>query len=192
VQTVSYLPFFLAWISVIGIVYSLCEEYGPINDIIVRLTGNESSRSIILANQNLFFPLAVLLNLWKNVGWGTIIYLAAIAGIDQQIYEAARIDGANRFQQALHVTFQGIKPTIVMILILSVGSIVSDNFELVYGLKNPYIQFDVIGTVVYDQGITRGNYSVATAFGFTQGIVQMLLVLAANMISKRVSGIGVF
>lgn len=192
VQTVSYLPFFLAWISVIGMVYALCEEYGPINDLLVLCTGDESRRSILLTDNSLFLPLMVILSLWKSVGWGSVVYLAAIAGIDQQLYEAARIDGAGRVQQAVHITLQGIRNTVMILLILSMGSLITDNFELVYGLRNPFINFDVIGTVVFEQGITQGRYSLAAAFGLSQGLVQLLLVLAANFLSRKFGSISIF
>lgn len=192
VQTVSYLPFFLAWIAVIGIMQSVYSMDGPINDFLFHLTGKESSRIMFLASQKFFLPNAIILHMWKNVGWSTIIYLASIAGIDQQLYEASYIDGASRLQQTWHITLPGIKPTIIMLLILSMGSLVADNFELVYGLQNPYINFEVISTVVFQQGINQGNYSVATAFGLSQGLVQLILVVAANYISKKVNDIAIF
>ena len=192
VQTVSYLPYFLAWIAVIGIVQSIYSINGPVNDLIFLITGNEESKVMFLAQQSFFVPNALLLHLWKNVGWGSIIYLAAMSGIDQQLYEASHIDGASRFRQIWHITLPGIKPTFVMLLILSMGSLVSDNFELVYGLQNPYINFEVIGTVVFQQGISQGNYSLATAFGLSQGIVQFILVLTANYTSKKINEIGIF
>ncbi len=192
VQTVSYLPFFLAWISVIGMVHSLYSLNGPLNDLVVLLSGDERRRTMFLALQKLFIPNALFLHLWKNVGWSSIIYLAAISGIDQQLYEAAYIDGANRLQQVRHVTLPGMKPTVIMLLILSIGGLVADNFELIYGLQNAYIDFDVIGTVIFEQGIVQGSYSLATAFGFAQGIIQLLLVLAANRLLKELSGVGLF
>ena len=124
VQTLSYLPHFLSWISVIGIVGSMLSKAGPVNDLIVMLTGT-SERRMFLAEQSMFVPIVILLNLWKGLGWSSIVYLAAISGVDDSLYEAAALDGAGRFRQTIHVTVPAILPTIVIMLIWSAGSLLN-------------------------------------------------------------------
>lgn len=192
VQTVSYLPHFLAWISVIGIATSLYAIYGPLNDLLALIRGPETERVMFLANQKFFIPNVLMLSAWKEIGWGSIIYLAAITSIDSQLYEAAYIDGANRWKQFVHVTLPGLAPTIIMLLILKMGSLFADNFELIYGLQNPFINFEVVSTLIYKQGILNGKFSIATAFGLVQGVIGFLLVMAANKISKKVSEISIW
>jgi putative aldouronate transport system permease protein len=192
VQTVSYLPYFLSWISVVGIATSLLSKYGSLNDLSVFLFGEDTERALFLKNQNLFVPILLIMSLWKEVGWSSIVYLAAITGIDMQLYEAARMDGASRLQQARYITLPLLKQTIVILLIFSMGGLFSSNFELVYGMQNPYIDFDVIATVVYTRGIQQANYSMAAAVGFLQGLIAFILVFATNKVSKAVSDVYIW
>lgn len=175
VQTISYLPYFLSWISVIGIAITLMSLYGSINDLQVLFFGQDTERVMFLSKQELFIPLLLVLTLWKEIGWNSIIYLAAISSIDLQLYEAARIDGASRFQQAAHITLPCIKSTIIILLIFQMGGLFRSNFELVYGMLNYYIKFDVISTIVYSRGIVQGNYSMAAAVGFVEGLISFIL-----------------
>jgi putative aldouronate transport system permease protein len=192
VQTLFYLPHFLSWISVIGIAYAFYSMYGPLNDLRVALFGEGTERVMYLADQSLFIPNVLLLNLWKEVGWGTIIYLAAIASVDPQLYEAAHMDGANRLRQVWHITLPSILPTIVILLILKLGGLFNANFELIYGLQNPFVDFEVIQTVVYKYGIQQGDYAMATALGFVQGVIALLLTIAANYGAKKASGVAIW
>lgn len=192
IQTVSYLPHFLSWISVIGIVSTLYAAYGPINDIRVALFGEGTERILFLAQQNLFVPNVLMLTVWKDTGWGSIIYLATLSSIDPQLYEAAYIDGASRWQQARYITLPGLMPTAMLLLILRLGGLFASNFELIYGLQNPFINYEVISTVVFKSGIQQGNYSLSTALGFVQGLLAFLLTAASNSISKRLSGIAIW
>lgn len=192
VQTISYLPYFLSWISVIGIAMTLLSQYGSVNDLIVRLLGQDTARTMFLSKQELFIPLLILLTLWKEVGWNSIIYLAAISSIDVQLYEAAKIDGATRFQQAKYITLPCIKSTVIILLIFSMGGLFRSNFELVYGMLNPFIKFDVISTVVYSRGIMQGNYSMAAAVGFVEGLISFVLVFIANKVAKAVSDVYIW
>lgn len=192
IQTVSYLPYFLSWISVIGIFTSFLSVYGPMNDLRLLLLGPGAERMLFLADQGLFVPNIVFLTIWKEAGWGTVIYLAAITSIDPQLYEAAGMDGANRLQQTLHITLPGLMPTAVILLILNLGGLFGSNFELIYGLQNPFINFEVISTIVYKYGIQNGDYSLATAVGFTQGLIAFMLIAASNIISKKVTSIGIW
>ena len=191
-QTVSSLPFFLSWISVIGMTVSLYSPYGPINDLIVFLSGGKAERTLFLAEQSLFLPNVILLSLWKNVGYASILYLATLTSIDPQLYEAAYMDGAGRFKQMVHITLPGLMPTAVMVMILAVGSLADDNFQLIYGLQNPFIDYEVIGTVVFKQGIQQGQYSITTALGLAQGFVSFSLILIANKLAKKFAEISLF
>lgn len=186
VQTVSYLPYFFSWASVLGIAYSVFSKYGLLNTIISHFSQN-ADKTMWLAQQNLFVPNVIILTIWKTMGWDTIIYLAAIAGIDPSLYEAAQIDGANKFKQCINITIPSILPTMVLLFILATGRIFGDNFELIYGLQNPFIDYEVISTITYKQGIVSGNYSVAAALSMVQGIVNLFLVMGTNYLSKRLT-----
>jgi putative aldouronate transport system permease protein len=140
----------------------------------------------------LFIPNILFLSIWKEAGWGSVIYLAAITSIDSTLYEASGIDGASRFQQIRHITIPGIMPTAIILLILSLSGLFGSNFELIYGLKNPFIDFEVISTVVYKYGIQNSNYSLAAAVGFIQGLIAFLLIATSNYISKKVTEIGIW
>jgi putative aldouronate transport system permease protein len=190
VQTLSYLPHFLSWISVIAICYSIFASDGIVNDI--RVFFGASERVMFLAKSSLFVPNYIMLTLWKGVGWSSIIYIAAIAGVDAELYQAATIDGATRFEQAVHITLPGIAPTVVIMLIMNIGGLFGSNFELVYGLQNAFVNFEVISTVLFKSGIQQGNYSMATAVGLCQGVIALLLTAAANKISKAVSEVALW
>lgn len=192
VQTVSYLPHFLSWIAVIGMAHSIYSTYGIVNDLRVSIGGEGTERIMFLADQALFVPNLIILNLWKTVGWNSVIYLAAIAGIDSALYEAASIDGAGKLKQCLCVTIPCIMPTAVILFILNIGNIFKDNFDLIYGLQNPFIDFETISTIVYKQGIAAGNYSMATAIGFVQGLIGFILVVLVNYFSKKVNDIALW
>lgn len=192
VQTLSYLPHFLSWIAVVGLFYSFLDVYGPLNDLRVNMLGPETERIMYLSKQELFLPFLLLLSVWKEVGWGTIVYLAAITSIDPHLYEAARIDGANRFKQTLYITLPGLKETAIILLLFTLGRLFASNFELVYGMQNAYIDFDVISTVIFSSGIQQGNYSMAAAVGFAEGLVALLLIIGANHLSKKVSGVSIW
>jgi putative aldouronate transport system permease protein len=188
IQTMSYLPHFLSWIAVIGIFQSFLATDGTLNEIIQFVTNGKVERIMFLSKQELFVPSMVLITLWKTVGWNSIIYLAAIAGIDATLYEAAEIDGAGRFVQIRKILLPSILPTISVLFILNMASLFSSNFELIFGLQNPFINFDTIDTIVYKNGILNGNYSASTAMGFAQGVVSFILVTITNKISKKISG----
>ena len=192
VQTISYLPYFLSWISVIGIAMNFYSLYGPINDLLAAINGPNTERTLFLANPSFFVPNILALTVWKGLGWDSIIYLAAITSIDPQLYEAAVIDGAGKLKQAWHITMPGLLPTTMILLILRMGGLFGSNFELVYGLQNPFINYEVISTIVYKMGIQQADYSLATAVGFLQGIVALVLTLMANKASKMASGTAIW
>lgn len=189
VQTVSYLPHFLSWISVVGIVSILFGRDGIVNDIRIALGAQE--RIVFLAKQEWFIWFLLGTMVWKERGWGTVIHLANLSSISPDLYEAANIDGANRLQQIRYITIPHMMPTVIVLLIFKMGTLFSSNFELIYGMQNPYIDFEVISTIVFQTGIKTGNYSVATAIGLMEGLVALILVLGSNWISKKVTGDGI-
>jgi len=191
-QTVSYLPYFISWISVVGMAFVLYAIYGSLNDLRVFLLGPHTERLLFRSFQWFFLPNILILTLWRNTGFNSILYLAAITAIDPQLYEAAHMDGAGRWQQMRYITLPGMLNTIIIILILNIGTLVFDNFELIYGMQNAYINFDVIQTLVFKYGIQGGNYSVSAALSLMQGLVSMILVVTANRISNRLSKISLF
>lgn len=191
VQTISYLPHFLSWISVIGIATSLCARDGVINNLICLITGR-TEPILFMSEQWFFIPNVIILSIWKEMGWGSIIYLAAIAGVDESLYEAAMLDGAGRLKQVWYVTLPCILPTIVIMLIWRIGGLLGSNFELVYGLQNPFIDFEVISTFIYKRGIAGGDYSISTAYGLFNGVVNAILLLLANYFAKKSTEVGIF
>ena len=194
VQTISYLPYFLSWISVIGMFYAFFSTEGAFNDIRIMLMGADTERVNILMDSKNFLPILFLSNLWKNVGWSSVIYLAAITGIDPTLYESATVDGCGRLKQVWYITLPGIMPTIIILFIMATGSLVTSNFEQVYGFQNVFTQeqTEVINTLVSRQGIQNAQYSLATAFGVVQGAVSFLIVFVSNAIIKRATGTGIW
>lgn len=192
-QTIMYMPHFLSWISVVGLFYVFFSTEGTLNMWLADVIPNFEKKNILLDADN-FLPILFWSGIWKNIGWNSVLYLAAIAGVDQGLYEAAKIDGCGRLRQIWHVTLPGIRNTVVISLIMGLGGLVTVNFEQVFGFQNTFIQeqTEIIGTVVYRQGIQNGQYSLATAFGIAQGLVTMALVLSANAISKKLMKISIW
>jgi putative aldouronate transport system permease protein len=189
VQTVSYLPHFISMIIVTGMIRELVSMNGPINQFL-RMFGMEPVSFI--SSPEWFTPIFVISGVWQNLGWGTILYLAAMSGIDPSLYEAAEVDGANHFQRVWHVTIPCIMPTIATLLILDFGGLVGSGgaFEKVFLLYNPmtYEKADIISTFVFRMGLGSGNYSYATAVGLFEGLLNLFLLTIANKVSKKVSG----
>lgn len=187
VQTVTYLPHFMSVVIVAGIVLQMTALDGTINQIIGALGGDAIS---FMQDPSWFRSIYISSEIWQTVGWGTILYLAALTTIDDQLYEAARIDGANRWQQTWHITLPGIRPTMIVLLILNIGSFMAVGFEKILLLLNPllYPTGDVISTYLYRVGIGSGSYSYATAIGLFEALIGLTLVLSANAISRRVVG----
>ncbi|GMQ59166.1 ABC transporter permease subunit [Vallitalea sediminicola] len=187
VQTISYLPHFISVVIVVGLLKTmLSPNGGAINNIIEFLGGQQIN---FFMEKNWFRTLYVSSGIWQGFGWGSIIYLATMAGINPQLYEAARMDGAGRFKCMWHVTLPGIKPTIVVLLILRLGRILSVGFEKVILMYNPkiYETADIISTYVYRYGILKANYSFGTAVGLMNSLVALMLIVITNKISKKVS-----
>ncbi len=193
VQTVSYLPHFISMVIVAGMIRELLSTSGPINSFLQSI-GQQAIEFIALPE---WFPtIFVVSGIWQGLGWGSILYLAAIAGISPELYEAATVDGANRFQRVLHVTIPCILPTITTLLILDIGGLVGSSgaFEKVFLLYNPmtYETSDIVSTLVYRMGVNSGNYSYATAIGLFEGLINLVLLTLANWISKKTAGSGLW
>ena len=187
-QTVYYLPYFVSWVVVCSIIINfLSPSTGLVNYIIKQFGGEPIA---FLQDPKYFRTILVLSDIWKEAGYGTIIYLAAITGIDQSLYEAAHIDGAGRFQSVWHITLPGIMNTVVVMLILRMGSIMSSGFDRVYLLYSPltYKTSDVLETFTYRIGIEKGMYSFSAAAGLFSSVVSFVLVLIANTTSKKLRG----
>lgn len=194
VQTVSYLPHFISWVVVGGLLtYTFSQSMGVINIQLQRL-GMEPLR--VLGNQATFYPLIVGTGIWKEAGWEAIIYLAAIAGINPELYEAAIVDGANRLQRVLYITLPGISGVIVIMLILQISAILNSNFLQILILQGSdaslYEVGDVIDTWVYRAGFLKSQLSLATAVGLFKGLVGLVLVIFANKIANKLTGQGLW
>jgi len=190
IQTISYLPYFLSTVVVVSMIKTfLSPSIGTLNSIMKSL-GYESIH--FLGEPEYFRPIMILSGIWQGIGWNSIIYLSAISGIDTELYESAIIDGAKRYQQVLYITIPGILTTIMIMLILQIGNLLSVGFEKVYLLQNAQnIRVsEVLSTYVYKMGITRNNYSFATAVGLFNGVISLILVLLANKLSKKYSEIS--
>lgn len=194
IQTVTYLPHFLSWVVYGGLVIEmLAPGTGVINSILVNLHLVKQPVQF-MANPNYFWPIAVISGLFKDLGWGAILYLAAIAGVDQTLYEAAALDGAGRFQRMWHVTLPGIMGTIVILMIFAVSGMFSNNFNQIFVLQNslnlPTSQ--VISTYVYQIGLQQFQFGMATAVGLMNSLISLVLLVGANAFSRRVTGRGLF
>ena len=190
VQTISYLPHFLSIAAVTTIVNQLLGSYGLLNALLRTFGINPV---FLLEKEGAFLPAYVITEIWQTVGWGTIVYLATITGINSDLYEAAQIDGANRFQQVMSITFPSILPTTMILLIMKMGKLFGSSFEMVYGLQNPVAWTkDVIATAIYKYGIGQGEYGVSTALGLLQGVIAFGLTFIANAISKKVSDVSMW
>lgn len=186
VQTITYMPHFISIMVICGIIKIFTSDTGIISSILSIFTGTK----INLLNQpQMFVPIYVLSGVWQEVGWGSIIYLSALASINQELYEAATIDGAGRWKQTLHVTLPGIAPTIIILLILRMGSMLNVGFEKIILLYSPaiYETSDVISTFVYRKGLLEFNWSYSTAVGLFNSLINFLLLFVANKISRKVN-----
>ena len=191
-QTVLYLPHFLSWVIIGGLVSVLfATQAGLINQALVSI-GLE--RIPWLGDGFWWIVMYVLVSLWQSIGYGAIVYLSAISGIDQEIYEAARVDGCSRFKMMYLITLPSIRPTIVIMLILKVGGMMSIGFEQPQMLKNQMVNDvgDVLSTFTYRYGIENAKYSISTAAGLFQSVINFVLVLSANAFSRKISDEGIW
>ncbi|MEK8127662.1 ABC transporter permease subunit [Paenibacillus filicis] len=187
VQTVTYFPHFLSWIVFAGIAINFVGPTGVINTL---LTGAGLQPIEFLTNTQLFRPVLIVTGIIKEFGWGAIIYLAAMSGIDPELYEAARVDGARRLRQIWHITLPGMRPIIILMFVLNLASMLDAGFDQVFNMYNPsvYEVADIIDTYVYRIGMLSNDYSVATAVGIFKGVVSCVLIISANAFVKKWEG----
>ncbi len=192
VQTIVYIPHFMSWVIIVSISFvMLTQDGGIINDLLAYFGFTKIN---FLMSEDWFRPIYILQVIWREAGWGTIIYLAAMAAIDPQQYEAARMDGASRFRQVWHVTLPAIRSVIVVLLILKIGDVLELGFEHVYLLLNAMNRevAEIFDTYVYTAGLRQGQFSYSTAVGFFKSFVGLILVMMANWLSKKFGEEGVY
>ncbi len=192
IQTLIYLPHFLSWTIVYGLMYMLFSSQTGVVNHFLNLAGGDTVN--FLQTPEYFRTLVVGSGVWKEVGWNTIIFLAALAGISPSLYEAATIDGAGRWKQFVHVTFPGILPAIVILLLIKTGNVLDVGFEQVYLFLNPTTLRvgEILDTYAYRQGIQAGQFSIATAVGLFKSIIGFTLLILANKTSKAITGEGLY
>lgn len=191
IQTIVYLPHFLSWVILAGIVSQLLSTDGPINSLIVALGG----QSILFLGDNDWFPAVIVASdVWKEFGFETIIYLAALTGISPDLYEAAEVDGASRFRQLLHVTLPGIRTTVVLLATLSLGNVLNAGFDQIFNLYNPvvYESGDIIDTYVYRVGLLNIQYGLGTALGLMKSVVSFFLIVLSYALASRFANYRIF
>ncbi len=189
IQTAVYIPYFLSWIIVAELVF----DFFGANGIFNQIRGMMGMQPILIMQQSKYFRLVyVISSIWKEAGWGTVVYIAAISGIDQSLYEAAQIDGASRWQRMTKITFPLLIPTIVTLLLLNIGSFMDLGFEHVFSLLTPmtYSTGDIFDTYVYRVGILQAQYSITTAVGLFQSVIGLVLVVFFNNLSRKISEDG--
>lgn len=192
IQSIVYLPHFLSWVIIVGITFLLLSTgEGIVNQLLVAAGLNKID---FLTNPNYFWVLLTVQSIWKDAGWGTVLFLAAMAGIDPQLNEAAKIDGAGRLRQIWHITLPGIRSVVVILLILRIGHIMDVGFEQVFLMMNGAVSevADVFDTYVYRLGIKQGQLSFSTAVGVFKSFVGLILVIGANNLAKKFGEDGVY
>ena len=191
-QTITYIPHFISTVVICGIIVKLTSSTGGITSILHTLFG--IPQETLLNQSKYFLPIYILSDLWQTLGWNSIIYLSALAGIDQELYDAAKVDGAGRFKQVLYITIPCLMPTIIIMLILKMGKIFNVGYEKIMLLYNPaiYDVADVINTYVYRKGLIDAQYSYSAAVGLFNCIVSFTLVTLTNKLSKKASGSGLW
>lgn len=192
VQTLVYVPHFLSWVIVYSLFYMLLTTDGGVVNLLVEMATGRRIR--FLEDPAWFRTIVIIQTIWKETGWGTIIFLAALAGVDIEQYEAAIVDGAGRLRQLWHITLPAIKSTIVILLILRMGGVLNTGFDQIYLLTNSINRAvaNVFDVYVYEQGITRGSFSFATAVSLFKSIIGMILVYSTNYIAKKAGESGIF
>ena len=189
VQTIICIPYFVSWVVVGGLVFDIFGVGGLFNNV-REFFGMETL--LVMQKESWFRPIYVLSTIWKESGWGTVVYLAAISGIDPSLYESAAIDGASRFQKMRYITFPLLIPTILTLLLLNIGSFLTLGFDQVYNLYTPmtYAVADIFDTYVFRVGIQQAQYSFATAVGLFQSVVGLIMVVTFNKIANKISDDG--
>lgn len=191
-QTIIYMPYFISWVLMAGIIVDILSPENGIVNRLLSLFGMEPV--FFLGDNNWFKPVLVVTNVWKEFGWGTIIYMAALTGIDLNLYEAAAIDGAGRWKQTLHVTLPGIAPTIVLLTTLSLGNVLNAGFDQVYNLMSPITleSGDIIDTLIYRLGIKNAQFGIATAAGLFKSMISAFFIVTSYKLAYKFTGYRVF
>ncbi len=191
VQTVSYMPYFISLVVVCGMILEFTRQDGVVNDIIALFGGKRTS---FMLDPGWFRPIYTITDIWQGLGWGSIIYIAAITSIDQGLYEAATIDGAGRWRKMWHITLPGIRETIAIVYIMKVGQMMSVGFEKIILLYNgmTYETADVISSYVYRMGLMQMNFSYSSAVGLLNSVINLVLLVIANKVSKRLFEVGMW
>ena len=184
IQTVSYLPYFISLVVACGMILEFTRRDGVVNDVIEFFGGERIS---FMTDPDWFWPIYTITDIWQGIGWGSIIYIAAITGIDQGLYEAATIDGAGRWRKMWHITLPGIRETIAIVYIMKIGQMMSLGFEKIILLYNgmTYETADVISSYIYRMGLLQMNYSYSSAVGLFNSVINLVLLFVANHVSKR-------
>ncbi|MFC5405168.1 ABC transporter permease [Cohnella soli] len=202
IQTITYLPYFISWVVVGGLFYKLLESQSGVVNVLLHSLGMEDIP--FFREPHYFWPIIVLATIWKGIGWNSILYLSAINAIDPHLFEAAEVDGANRFQRMLHITVPGITGTAVFLFILTVGSLINGsggasgslapNFEALWNFRNALVadRSDVLDIYVYQQGVQGAQYSYAAAIGVFQSLLSILLIFGSNSLIKKWRGSALF
>lgn len=186
IQTISYLPHFLSWIIVTGIIHDALSSTGIVNEILLNLNIIDTDINFF-AHESFFWPIVAFANVWKETGWNAIIYLAAITAIDPSLYEAAEMDGAGRWAKIKYITLPGIRPTIMILLVMNIGNVLNAGFEVQYLLGNGLVRkvSETIDIYVLNWGVSQADYSLGTAAGIFKSVVAIILILIANGVAKK-------
>lgn len=191
-QTLLYLPNFISWVVLSGLIMNMLDpDTGLVTSIINSISGEQVQ---VLTDTRYFVPMLVVTDIYKGAGWGTIIYFAALSGVDPQLYEAAEIDGARKWKQLLHITLPSITPTIVVMLILSCNNIVNAGFDQIFMLYSALVfsVADIIDTYVYRIGIKNADYSFSTAAGLFKSVIALVMILIVNTVAKKTGNEGIW
>jgi len=191
IQTMIYVPHFVSWVIVASISFMVLNSTGPINGIITSMGGESVA---FLTTPSTFRPIIIVQTIWKECGWGTIVFLAALTNVDIEQYEAAIVDGAGRFRQVWHITLPAIRSTIVILLILRMGNVLDNGFDQIFLMSNAgnRVVSDVLDTFTYREGIINGFFSYTTAIGLFKSIIGLVLILGSNNLAKRAGESGIF
>lgn len=191
-QTLLYLPHFISWVVMAGLIMNFLDpSTGLITALLKSITGKDLQ---VLTDKALFVPMLIITDIYKTMGWGTIIYFAALSGVDPQLYEAAEIDGARKWKQMINITLPAITPTIVIMLILNCNNIVNAGFDQIFMLYSAlvYDVADIIDTYVYRIGIQKADYSFSTAAGMFKSVIALVMILIVNFVAKKTGNEGIW
>ena len=191
-QTLLYLPHFISWVVMAGLIMNFLDpSTGLVTALLKSITGKDLQ---VLTDKALFVPMLIITDIYKTMGWGTIIYFAALSGVDPQLYEAAEIDGARKWKQMINITLPAITPTIVIMLILNCNNIVNAGFDQIFMLYSAlvYAVADIIDTYVYRIGIQKADYSFSTAAGMFKSVIALVMILIVNFVAKKTGNEGIW